>query len=37
LNQEEQEGFGDEAQKTAALNLTQRLLSKNLKWERQEM
>jgi hypothetical protein len=36
-NQEEQEGFGDEAQNPVALNLTQRFLSKDLKWERQEM
>jgi hypothetical protein len=34
LNQEEQEGFEDEAQKPAALNLTQRFFSKDLKWER---
>jgi hypothetical protein len=37
LNQEEQERFGDEAQKIAALKLTQRFLSKDLKWERQEV
>jgi hypothetical protein len=37
LNQEEQEGFGDEAQKQQLFNLTQRFLSKDLKWERQEV
>jgi hypothetical protein len=37
LNQEEQERFGDEAQKTTALKFTQRFLSKDLKCERQEM
>jgi hypothetical protein len=37
MNQEEQKGFGDEAQKSQLLNLTQRFLSKDLKWERQEV
>jgi hypothetical protein len=37
LNEEEQEGFGDEAQKLQLFNLTQRFLSKDLKWERQEV
>jgi hypothetical protein len=36
-NQEEQEGFGDEAQKSQLFNLTQRFLSKDLKWERQDV
>jgi hypothetical protein len=36
-NQEEQEGFGDEAQKPQLFNLTQRFLSKDLKWDRQEV
>jgi hypothetical protein len=36
-NQEEQEEFGDEAQKLQLFNLTQRFLSKDLKWKRQEV
>jgi hypothetical protein len=36
-NQEQQEGFRDEAQKSQLFNLTQRFLSKDLKWERQEV
>jgi hypothetical protein len=36
-NQEEQEGFRDKAQKSQLFNLTQRFLSKDLKWERKEV
>jgi hypothetical protein len=37
LKQEEQDGFGDEARRLAALNLTPRFLFKDLNWERFKM
>jgi hypothetical protein len=36
-NQDEQDRFEDEAQRPTTLNPTQKLLSKDLKWERHEM